>query len=39
MRMYGRIEIEYCVRGRWNKVREDSTKVNVGGIKAEKGVE
>jgi hypothetical protein len=30
MRMYGRIEVEDCVRGRWNKVREDSIKENVG---------
>jgi hypothetical protein len=37
MRMYGRIEVEHCVRGRWNIVREDSTKENVGGVKAEKG--
>ena len=39
MRMYGRIEVEDYVRGRWNKVREDSIKVNKGGVKAEKEVE
>ena len=37
--MYGRIEVEDCVRGRWNKVREDSIKENVGGVKTEKEVE
>ena len=37
--MYGRIDVEYCVRGWWNKVREDSIKENVGGVKAEKEVE
>ena len=39
MRMYGRVEVEDYVRDRWNKVREDSIKVNMGGIKAEKEVE
>ena len=39
MRMYGRIEVENCVKGRWNKDREDSIKENVGCVKAEKGVE
>ena len=39
MKMYGRIEVEYCVRGRWNKVRKDSIKVNMGGVKTEKEVE
>ena len=39
IRMYGRIEVEDYVRGRWNKAREDSIKVNMGGVKAEKEVE
>ena len=38
MRMYGRIEVEDYVRDRWNKVREDSIKVNMGGVTVHPGI-